>query len=383
MRRINLRAAGLVVVAIGLIATSACAANQDSGDTEKTWCGKKIGIFGAFTGPDSALVIPSLQGAQLRFKQYNDANPDCELKLELYDTQGATNPATTFANQVVADPDFLGVIGGHFSGETAATQPTFKSAGVAMIATSATRVDLTHTGFDNFFRVNGNDATQMAALGKWLKSQSGAKVFMIDDGAPYGAGLTEELGKALGDEVPFAGDKIQPQQTQFPTTINKIKSFGPTHIFYGGYPREGSPLFREIRANGIEAQLLGADGLYDPDLGKNTEGAAVGALVTCPCIPAEKAGGTFAADYKAEYGTDPGTYAAEAYDAATIFINLVTSGKVTRADVLAGIRTTDLQGVSKHIKFDANGDVDPSVVEIWQYEITLTGLNPIQPLSAA
>ena len=37
-------------------------------------CGGKIAIFGAFTGPNAGLVLPSLNGAKLAVKQYNAAN---------------------------------------------------------------------------------------------------------------------------------------------------------------------------------------------------------------------------------------------------------------------------------------------------------------------
>jgi len=44
---------------------------------------------------------------------------------------------------------------------------------------------------------------------------------------------------------------------------------------------------------------------------------------------------------------------------------------------------TDFDGVSKHINFDSHGDVEPSVVEIWAYEVTADGLDPIGALAAS
>ena len=387
MRRINLRAVGLAAAALGLVVAAGCQANPtDGGNGQQAadYCGKKVGFFGALSGENAAIVIPSRDGAKLAFKQYNDANPDCQLEMVEFDSEGDPDKAAQFAQQVVADPDFLGVIGGAFSGETNSTIPVYQGGTVPMISPSATRVDLSgRPGITVFHRVVGHDGTQSAAIAKFLRDKGATKVFLIDDGSAYGAGLTAELAKRLDEgepKIPYATDKVQEEQTIFDATVAKIQAEQPDYIFYGGYPREAAPLFRQIRSAGITAQLLGADGLYDPQLASITEGAAEGAIITCPCLPASEAVGTFAEDFKAEYGTEPGSYGAEGYDAAKVFIDVISGGASTREEVLAGIKAYDKQGASKYIKFDAGGDVDPSVVVVWSYEVTSTGLEPLEPL---
>jgi branched-chain amino acid transport system substrate-binding protein len=385
VRRINLRAVGLAAAALGLVVAAGCQANTSDGPSDAAdYCGKKIGFFGALSGENAAIVIPSRDGAKLAFKQYNEANPDCQLEMVEFDSQGDPDKAAQFAQQVVADEDFLGVIGGAFSGETNGTMPVYQGGGVPMISPSATRVDLSGPpGITVFHRVVGHDGTQSAAIAKFLQDEGATKVFLIDDGSAYGAGLTAELAKRLDEatpKIPYATDKVQEQQTIFDATVAKIQAEQPDFIFYGGYPREAAPLFRQIRGANITAQLLGADGLYDPALATNTEGAADGASITCPCLPASEAGGTFTQDFVAEYGTEPGSYGAEGYDAAKVFIDVISGGAATRADVLAGIKAYDKTGASKHIKFDAGGDVDPSVVVVWAYTVEGDGLTPLRAL---
>jgi branched-chain amino acid transport system substrate-binding protein len=257
---------------------------------------------------------------------------------------------------------------------------TYQAASVTMISPSATRLDLTSKGFSVFHRVVGHDGTQSAAIAKYLADNDAKKVFIVDDGSAYGAGLTDELIKKLGD-IAYEQDKVQEQQTQFDATVAKAVAAAPDFVFYGGYPREAAPLFRQLVQAGVTAQLLGADGLYDPALAENTEGAAEGAIITCPCLPAEEAAGTFAADFEAEYGIAAGSYGAEGYDAMNVFIDVITGGASTREDVLAGVNAYDKDGASKHIKFDSKGDVDPSVVVIWSYKVEGDGLVPVAPLS--
>ena len=115
-------------------------------------------------------------------------------------------------------------------------------------------------------------------------------------------------------------------------------------------------MLKQARAAGITAKFLGFDGLYDPGFPKGAGAAATGAIVTCPCLPAEEAGGTFSADYQKEYGVAPGSYGAEGYDGATIILEAYKAGKKTsRADMLACVKAYDKQGVSKYLKFDRQG----------------------------
>ncbi|MGW1453229.1 branched-chain amino acid ABC transporter substrate-binding protein, partial [Micromonospora sp. NPDC002411] len=238
MRRSYVRALGTVALAATLVVAAGC---QDSGSgeggTASGDCGGKIAIFGAFTGDNAGLVIPSLNGAKLAVEQFNTANPNCKVTMQEFDTQGDPAVATPFANQIAGDNSFLGVIGGHFSGESDATMPIYQAAGLAMVSPSATRTDLTQKGNTSFYRVVGNDGTQAGAVASYLKTQNAQKVFMVDDASAYGAGITDELGKQLGPLV-VNKDKIQERQTQFDATVSKIKAAQADFVFYGGYTRE-------------------------------------------------------------------------------------------------------------------------------------------------
>ncbi|SCL18831.1 amino acid/amide ABC transporter substrate-binding protein, HAAT family [Micromonospora pallida] len=370
MRRSYVRALSAVGLAAALVAVAGC---QDAGsDTEAGGdgkCGGKIAIYGAFTGPNAGLVLPSLNGAKLAVKQHNEKNPNCKVELKEFDTTGDPTQATPVANQVAQDQSFTSVIGGHFSGETKATMATYEAAGLVMVSPSATAAELTTAGNKSFHRVVGNDATQGTAAVTYLNNVlKPTKVFVIDDGQPYGAGIIAEVKKGLGAKV-VAEDKVQTEQTNFDATISKIKSSGADVIAYGGYTNEAAPLLKQARAAGITAKFLGFDGLYDPGFPAGAGAGAEGAIVTCPCLPATEAGGTFAADYEKEYGEAPGSYGAEGYDGAVVLLEGYAAGKSTRKELLEWVDAYDKPGVSKHVKFDANGDVDKSKVVIWAYEI--------------
>ncbi|MFI5933478.1 branched-chain amino acid ABC transporter substrate-binding protein [Actinoplanes sp. NPDC051494] len=380
MRRNFVRALGVVGLSASLLAMAAC---QDAGgdDTDAAaGCGGKIAIFGAFTGANAGLVIPSLNGAKLALKQFTAANPDCKVTMQEFDTQGTPEQATPIANQVAQDTSFTSVIGGHFSGESKATMATYNAAGLVMVSPSATAAELTTLGNKNFFRVVGNDNTQGDAAVTYIKNTLKAqKVFVIDDGQTYGVGIIDRVKAGLGATV-VNSDKVQTDQANFDATISKIKSSQADVIAYGGYTNEAAPLLKQARAAGVTAKFLGFDGLYDPGFPKGAGAASDGAVVTCPCLPAEEAGGTFAADYTKEYGEAPGSYGAEGYDGATIILEGYKAGKKTRAELLEWVKAYDKQGVSKYLKFDENGDVDKSKVVIWAYDVASGGFKPQQEI---
>ena len=384
MRLKFVRKFGVGFAAVGLLAAAGC---SDTGTTTPNAggtaakCGGKIAIFGAFTGPNAGLVLPSLDGAKLAVKQHNAANPNCQVTMEPFDTQGNADQATPIANQVAGKPEYTSVIGGHFSGESKATMPIYEAAGLVMVSPSATATELTTLNNKAFHRVVGNDGTQGGAATTYFKTVlKSQKVYLVDDGSTYGAGIIAEVKKGLGP-LAVGQDKVQTDQTNFDATISKIKAAGADAVAYGGYTNEAAPLLKQMRAANVTAKFLGFDGLYDPKFPEGAGSGADGAIVTCPCLPATEAGGTFAADFQKEYGKAPGSYGAEGYDGAMVLLEGYKAGKSTRADLMAWVKAYDKQGVSKYIKFDPTGDVDKSKVVIWSYEVKGGQITPQQKIA--
>ena len=129
-----------------------------------------------------------------------------------------------------------------------------------------------------------------------------------------------------------SSDKTQVGQTDFAPTVSKMESAEPDAVFYGGYIAEAAPLLKQMRDAGIDAPFVGGDGLYGADFGKAVGAAGEGAVVMCPCAPIDEES-TFAADYEAEFGAAPGAYAAEGFDAMSVFLAPSTT-------VLAPARTS-------------------------------------------
>ncbi len=362
---------GVPVVAAAL-ALAACGGTSSSSDNAAGSGGKKcdlkIGFFGALTG-DAANLGQNIQnGAKLAIDEYNKANADCKVTLVPFDSQGDPAQAPGLAKKAIDDKTVIGIVGPAFSGESKAADPLFNEAGLVSISASATNPALAENGWKTFFRVLGNDASQGPAAAKYIQDVLQAKkVMVVDDASEYGKGLADLVKSTLGATV-VATDTIQQKQTDFGPTVTKIRSSGADAVFFGGYYAEAGLIKKQMNDAGIKATFVVGDGVKDDGyITAAGAKAAEGTIITCPCLPPDKAGGTFFADYKAAFGTDPATYGAEAFDAATILLDGIKSGISDRSKMVDFVKTFDQPGVTKQLKFDDKGE--PANVSVWAYKV--------------
>ncbi|MFT4288969.1 branched-chain amino acid ABC transporter substrate-binding protein [Nocardioides sp.] len=371
---------GLSAVAVSIaLAVSACGSSDsessgdggsDGGSSAAEGITANIGILGALSGANASVVIPSANGAKLALEQWSADHPDFHITLVDEDSEGDPAKATPLATKMATDDSFLGIIGPAFSGETRAVKGILTDAGLTAISQSATATDLTlEDPSPVFHRVVGYDEIQGAAIAKYITDVLGStKTFVVDDSTTYGQPLAEKVKSVLGSVV-TGSDKTQEKQTDFSAVVSKVTAAAPDTVFYAGYAAEAGPFLKQLRDAGFEGNFIGGDGLYGADFPKAAGEAAEGAIVTCPCIPGEQAGGTFAADYQAMFGEAPGAYAAEGFDAMTIFLKAFESGASTREEVEEFVDSYEGQGLTKTYKFDEKGDVAESNVVVWAYKV--------------
>ncbi|HEX5540561.1 MAG TPA: branched-chain amino acid ABC transporter substrate-binding protein [Micromonospora sp.] len=369
------------VAALALVVGAAACKSDSADGGEASACGYKIAFFGALTGPAAALGINENYGVRLAVEQYNKDNPECKVELVPLDSQGNPDQAPQLAQRAIDDEKILGIVGPAFSGESEAANPAFAEAGLVHVTASATRTSLSSEGWKTFFRVVGNDQSQAPAAAWYITEKLNAeKVFVIDDQSAYGMGLADEIKKILGSKV-VASDKVESdgKQNDFSATIAKIKSSGATAVYFGGYYQEAGLIRKQMTAAGVDAVLVSDDGVKGPEYIEIAGAAAAeGSIVTCPCAPAEKAGGNFVEEYKALNGVEPGTYSDSAYDAANILLAGIREGKTTRTDMVEFVRNYNGQGVSANYRFTENGELDPDEVKIWIYKVEGGETVPVQ-----
>jgi branched-chain amino acid transport system substrate-binding protein len=334
-----------------------------------------IGFMGDLTGENSGLQIPPRNGVRLALDEYNATNPKTKITLKEYDSQGKPEQATPLAKQAVQQDKVVGLIGPGFSGESAQVGPILEEGKVPSVSHSATNAGLGKNGWKYWHRVVGNDDVQGAGIGTFINTGlSAKKVFVIDDASEYGKPLAQTVQKTVeGAGAQTSTDAIDVQASDYSSTVNKAKAFAPDAIFFGGYYAQAGKLVKQLREGGVNARFLSGDGSLDPGLAKGAGGnTADGSIVGCPCLidPTGKssaASKAFVDKYKAKFNIDPAIYAAEGYDAATAFIEVIKAGKTTAEEINTALSSLAVPGVTKQIKFSPTGE--PTATDVYVYEV--------------
>lgn len=373
LRRNKMRMTGAVAVGAALALSAVACGDGDSGSgggNEVT-----IGFMGDLTGENSGLVIPPKQGAQLAIEQYNATNPKVKIKFKTYDSQGKPEQATTLAQGAIKNDKIAGLIGPAFSGESQSVAPILEEAKVPSVSPSATNITLGEKGWKFWHRVVADDAVQSDGAANFLvNSVKAKKIFTVSDNQDYGKGLADAIGKAAGAKgVQTQTDAVDDKATDYSSTVNKINQFKPDAVYFGGYYAVAGRLFKQLREAGYKGKMMSGDGSLATGL---IEGAgqenAQGALLSCGCL-IDAEGKTnpkakkFADDYKAKFNSEVAIYSTEGFDAATAFIEAVKAGKTEPEDINGFLKTEDIQGVGKQIKFAENGEL--AAKDIFIYEV--------------
>jgi branched-chain amino acid transport system substrate-binding protein len=370
LRRNVIRVSGAVAASAALALSMSACGSSSSGSSSKSLT---IAFVGAQTGPDAQLGINISNGAQLAIDQYNATNPKIKVTLKKYDTQGSASVAPAQAAKVIQDKA-VAIIGPAFSGESKAVDGNFEAAHIPNISPSATAVVLGTHGWKYWHRVISNDGVQGQVDAQFIKNTLKAtNAFVIDDNQEYSAGLADKVYSTLQQEgVKVARDKITQGGTDFSSTVAKVKTSGATALFYGGYYAEAGTLIKQLHDGGYTGKILSDDGALDPKLIQGAGAAAAnGVLLSCACqsvnpSSSNPAVAKFITDYKAKFGVDQGTYSAEGFDAANIYLAAIKAGKTTGPAINDYLKTVNVQGVSKPIQFTPNGEITASAIYMFE-----------------
>lgn len=318
----------------------------------------KIAYQGPLTGPEAALGINELNGVKFALKKFLDANPKANVDPVVYevDDQGDPAVAAPIAPKVAAEECVVALVGPAYSGASKVSLPVYLSARLPIITPSATNPTLPSFGKDIFHRAVLTDDYQGPAAARLIVSRNkNAKVFLVNDASDYAVGLQKTVDITLAGRV--VGKDVTPTgTTDFSATIAKIKKSKATAVFYSGYFSQAAVFVKQLRDSGSKVVFASGDGTLDAQFVKLARKAAEGALLTAPAIPMETASPKLAAEM-VKAGWTPGVYTTESFDAANFFLDAIKNGNTDRESINKWVSTKSWKGLSKTLKFDADGEV--------------------------
>jgi branched-chain amino acid transport system substrate-binding protein len=347
-------AAALVTLA------SACGGGGDSTEVFR------VGVAGPL---EQALGAHTLRGAELARDRINAGGGIDGRQLELLPVtdSASSQHALAVAGGFLADNSVAAVLGHSTSGATLSAASIYGQ-GLAAVSATATSPEITNAG-PWIFRVAPSDAASAARLADFALRELGQRAVILYANDAFGRGLREAFGSAYAngggtivDEYPY----IEGTTDDFEPYLMGIQASRPDLVFVAGLDYGGSRIIRQARQMGIEAPIMGGDGL----LGLVGQDPVFDGTFVMTFYHAETPGelnAEFVRAYRAAYGEDPDAWAAMAYDAVMLIAKAAAEVGFNRQEIrdyLEGVgRSRDnFAGVSGTIAFDENGDpVDKGV----------------------
>ncbi|MDH5198062.1 MAG: ABC transporter substrate-binding protein, partial [Gemmatimonadota bacterium] len=325
----------------------------------------KIGLVGPFAEPRATSMRIA---AELAVEEINAAGGlrGRPVELVVLDDSGQAAGAVAAAQQLVADPSVVAVVGHLTSGATLAAAPTYRGTRpVAVVSPSASSPLLTDAG-PWMFRVCPADAVHGVRLAAWAKERLGARraaVLYIND--DYGRGLRDVFVEAFtgaGGEV-VTLDPYLDDLPSFRPYLERLRRRGGADVLLIAGTRTGAARILATRDSlGLDFPVIGGDGIVGVE---QIGAAAEGVFISTAYL--SEAPGTANAAFVRAYRTASGNRlpdhrGAGAYDAVHLIaraVEAVGTGREDIRDYLARVGTSKpaYDGVTGRVAFDEHGDV--------------------------
>jgi len=282
----------------------------------------KFGIGGPITGSDAAFGAQLKQGAEQAIADINDAGGILGKKISVSvgDDVGDPRQGVSVANNFVA----AGVkfVIGHFnSSVTIPSSEIYQENGAIQITPASTNPRVTERNMWNIFRTCGRDDQQGAVAGDYIAQRfMGKKVAILHDRTTYGQGLADETKKTMNSkgvqEVLYEG--INKGDKDFSAVISKVKASGADLVYWGGLHTEGGLIVRQMRDQGVNAPLMGGDGITSDEFATIGGPGVEGTLMTYGPDPRKRAEAKTVVDKFRAKNFEPESYTLYSYAAVQI-----------------------------------------------------------------
>lgn len=339
-----------------------------------TSCGKKetneIVIGGIFplSGGVAVYGVECKNGIDLAIEEINAAGGVNGKNIVLISEDDEGNPDKTVnAYQKLTSKDGVKlIIGSLTSGCTQAITNRAQAQKVVQIAPAATAPAITDAG-DFIFRTCYTDPFQGKVGGKFASEDLGAKTAAIlyDTGNDYSVGLTENFEAAFtaaGGTIVLK-EAYTTNDKDFNAQLTKIKSANPDVIYLPDYYNVVALISKQLRAQGINVPIIGADG-WDGILGNAGDEVLNGFYSNHYAVDSTSASvQNFVKAFNAKYSKDPNAFAALGYDSVYLLKDaILKAGSADSVAVKDALSSISGEYVTGNLSFDAKHNPVKSAV---------------------
>ena len=346
----------LSLTIVGLLTIGAAQAQDKGGPI-------KVGVSAGVTGPYAAFGVQVKNGVSQAIEDINKAGGIKGRRFEPIYGDDASDPkqGVSIANKLAADGVTM-VVGAFASSVSIPASDVYLDAGIVQVTPSSTNVKFTERGMWNTFRTCGRDDQQGVVASAYLADHfKGKRIAFVHDKSSYGKGLAQETQMTLkakgGKEVLFEG--VNPGEKDYSALVSKLKSANVDVVYYGGFHTEAGLILRQMRDQGLNATLVGGDGLAPKEFVQIAGDGAEGTLMTfSPDARKNASAQAVVAAFKAKT-IDPDAYTLYAYAAVQVLAKAAAETGSIEGKVLADWlhQGKTIETVVGPIAYDKKGDL--------------------------
>jgi branched-chain amino acid transport system substrate-binding protein len=329
-------------------------------------------------------------GLQLALDEINSGGlaGGLPVRLVLRDDAMDWEKAKDIAIEFSSNPHMSAVLGYYDDSEAVKASTMYESARLLHLVTGANNTAMTSHGFQYIVRTILASEKIGRTLAQLTVNRGHKKIAIIWEEGAYGEDLAYQYRIALDNldaELVYAWS-YSPERADFRTPVNILKGVDADLIFFAGLEPEAGDFLRMARAVGIKTEIVGAFS-DTPEMRERAGPAIEGSMyfdfynVDSPS-PQNQA---FVRKFRARFGKDPDTWAAQGYDALYILAKAVrATGSVNPLDLSYAIRYMDpWEGVNGRYQFDNRGELEdkPLFIDIYRNGVpeTIQGSYPAPP----
>ncbi|MDF2067070.1 ABC transporter substrate-binding protein [Bacillus sp. Cr_A10] len=323
--------------------------SSDGGDTIKI--GANLELSGAVASYGSS----EADAIELAVEEINaDGGIDGkQIELIKVDNKSDAAEATSAAIKLTSQDKVTAIIGAATSGNSVAQVQIATDNKTPMISPSGTSTTVTvgENGKVNpfTFRTAFIDPFQGTVAANFAANELKVKTAAVyaDNASDYAKGLAESFIKdfeAAGGTI-VAEESYVAKDTDFRSTLTRIKGSNPDFVFIPGYYEEVGLIVKQARELGIEVPLMGADGWDSPTIVDLAGADALNNTFIITAYSAEDPDGKakeFADKFTEKYGEAPNSFHALGYDTVYLLKDAIErAGSLDGTKIKEALEATD------------------------------------------
>lgn len=376
MKRVTKLLSVLAAGAVFMGALTGCGGGSKGADGDTI----KVGGLLEMTGGSASFGISGKNGIDLALKKINEKGVlgGNKLSLVVADTKSEASEATNGMQKLISQDKVVAVIGPNQSSAVIASGAINNGAKVVDITPMGTNPDVTVDPKTKqvkpySFRTCFIDPFQGTVMASFASNELKVKraAIYIDNTSDYAKGLAQFFKENFvknGGQVVIEEAYLQ-KDTDFKSTLTKIKAAKPDFIYIPGYYQEVGLIVKQAREMGITVPMAGGDGWDSAKLPEIAGKAALENTFFSSLYSPDDTSDLnkeFVAEYKKAYNTNPDVFAALAYDSTLLVAKAIedagSADPAKIAEAMAKIK--GFKGVSGEVTFNEQHNPIKSAVII-------------------